>query len=56
MENDSTMWRKVLNKKVIQSEEFDLKESRRYNVSVSINHYQDLEMMLWYFVKHPSVI
>ena len=32
--------------KVIQSEEFNVKESRRYNMSILINHYQDLEKML----------
>ena len=33
-----------LKSKVIQSEEFNVKESRRYNVSVLIN--QDLEKMI----------
>ena len=42
---------KILKNKVIQSEEFTMKESRRYNVSVTINHPQDLEKMLWRNVK-----
>ena len=45
MENNPTMWRKILENKVIQSEEYNVKESRRYNISVSINHHQDLEKM-----------
>ena len=32
--------------KVIQTEEFDMKENQRYNVSVLINHHQNLEKML----------
>ena len=32
--------------KVIQSEEFNMKENRRYNVSVSTNHLWDLEKTL----------
>ena len=39
--------------KVIQSEEFDMEESRCYNVSVSINHHQDLEKMLSSVVRLP---
>ena len=31
---------------VIQSEESNMKENRRYNVSVLINHHQDLEKIL----------
>ena len=31
-----------------QSEEFNMKESRRYNVSVLMNHLQDLEKMLFF--------
>ena len=46
MENNPSMWREKFKNKVIQSEEFNIKESRRYNVSVSINHHQDLEKML----------
>ena len=46
MENNLTMWRKILKNKLIQSEEFNMKESRCYNVSVSINHRQGLEKML----------
>ena len=34
-----------LKNKLIQSEEFDMKESWRYNVSVLIDHHQDLEKM-----------
>ena len=35
MENNPIMLRKILKKKVIQSEEFNMKESQHYNVSVS---------------------
>ena len=35
-----TVWRKLENK-VIQSDEFIMKESRRYNVSILISHHQD---------------
>ena len=31
---------------VIQSEEFNMKKSRRCNISILINHHQDLEKML----------
>ena len=41
LENNLRMWREILKNKVIQGEEFDVKESRRFNVSVSINHHQD---------------
>ena len=37
------IWRKI--EKLIQSEEFIVKESQRYNLSVLINHHQDLEKM-----------
>ena len=37
---------KIFKKQSNPSEEFNMKESRRYNVSVSINHHQDLEKML----------
>ena len=37
---------KNLTNKVIQSEEFNVKENRCYNVLVLINHHQDLEKML----------
>ena len=37
----------ILKKKVIKSEEVNMKESRRYNVSVSKNHHQDGEKILW---------
>ena len=46
MENNPTMWRKIFKNKVIQRVEFNMKESRHYNVSVLINHYQDFEKML----------
>ena len=46
MENNPTMWRKILKNQVVQGEEFRVKESRRFNISVSINHRQDLEKML----------
>ena len=36
-----------IEKQVIQGEEFDMNESQHYNVSVSINHHQDIEKMLW---------
>ena len=45
MEKNPTMWRK-LKRKVIQSEEFNMKECRCYNVSVLINLHQNLEKML----------
>ena len=38
---------------LIQSEEFNMKESRRYNVSILKSHYQDLEKMLLSFVRSP---
>ena len=45
METNPIMWRKLLLKnKVIINEEFNMKESRRYNVSVSINYLQDIEI------------
>ena len=44
---------KILKKEVIQSEEFNKKKSSRYNVSVSIDHHQDSEKMLWTVVKSP---
>ena len=40
-------------KNVIQSEEFNMKESRCYNVSVSINYNQDLKKMLSIVVRLP---
>ena len=53
MENNLTMWRKIWKNKVIQSEEFNIKESQCYNVSVSINHHEDLEKMLWSVIRSP---
>ena len=44
---------KKLQNKVIQSEEFNMKKSRRYNVSVLINNQQDLEKMLSSVVRSP---
>ena len=41
MENNPTMWREILKNKEIQGKESNAKESRRYNVSVLINHHQD---------------
>ena len=32
--------------KVIQSKQFNVKESWHYNVSILMNHHQDLEKML----------
>ena len=40
MDHDIYIWRKILKDKVIQSEEFNIKESRHYNVSVSISPHQ----------------
>ena len=42
--------------KVIQSEEFIMKESRRYNVSTLINYHQDLQKMLSYIWFFSSII
>ena len=39
------MAEKNIEKQSNQSEEFNMKESRRYNDSVSMNLYQDLEKM-----------
>ena len=36
---------KIFKNKVIKSEEFNLKESRCYNISVSIGHHQDIESL-----------
>ena len=41
MENNPTMRREILKNKEIHGEEFNIKESRPYNVSVSINHDQE---------------
>ena len=46
MENNPRMWRKVSKNKVIQSEEFNMNKCQCYNVSVLINHHQDVEKML----------
>ena len=56
MEKNLTKCEEKLKNKVIQSEEFNMKESRRYNVSVLTNHHQDLEKMLSSVIKHPSMI
>ena len=45
MEKNSTMWRKI-EKNVIQSEDFNMKEIRRYKVLVLIYYHQDSEKML----------
>ena len=45
-----------LKTKVIPSEEFNMKESRRYHVSVLINHHLDLEKMLSRVVWYPSIV
>ena len=47
------IWQYVekLEKQVSQKEEFNLKESWRSNVSVLINHHQDLEKMLSHVVR-----
>ena len=39
------IWEKLKNK-VIQREEFNVKESQHYNISVLRNHHQDLERMI----------
>ena len=35
-----------LKNKVIKSEEFNVKERQHYNISVLLNHHQDLEKMI----------
>ena len=45
--------REELKNKVIQREEFNMKKSRRYNVSVLINHHRDLEKMLSSIFRSP---
>ena len=45
MEKNPTMGRKIENQSN-PSEEFNMKESQRYNVSVLMNHHQDFEKML----------
>ena len=42
-------------KTVIQSEEFNMKESWCYNISGLINHHQDLERMLSSVVRSPTL-
>ena len=42
-----------IRKNVIFSEEFNVKESQRYKVSVLINHEQDLEKMILRVVISP---
>ena len=42
-----------LENKDCKSEELNMKESWRFNVSVSLNHHQDLEMMLSSVVRSP---
>ena len=42
-----------LKNKVIQREEFNVKESQCYNVSVLMNHHQDLERMISSDVRSP---
>ena len=44
-EREKERKREKLENKVTESEQFNMKESRRYNVSVLINHHQDLENM-----------
>ena len=41
MEMNST--KRKLKNKVTQREEFKVKESQRYNISVLMNHHQDLD-------------
>ena len=43
---------KVKNKEILR-EKFNMNESRRFNVSVSINHHQGLEKMLSSVVRSP---
>ena len=54
MGNYPTMWKKLKNN-VIQRQEFNLKESRRDNVSVSKDHHQDLKNMLSSVIRSPMV-
>ena len=35
------VWNEILKNKIIQAEVFNMKEGRRYNVSVSINNHQN---------------
>ena len=51
MENNPTIWSEIVKNRVIQSEEFNMKESRRCNVSILINHHQEEEQMLGNIVK-----
>ena len=41
MENNLTIWRKIENN-VIQSEEFNMKESQCFNVPVSLKHHHNI--------------
>ena len=50
---ESDNMEKKMKNKVIQSEEFNVKESRHYNVSVLINHLQNLEKMISSVVRSP---
>ena len=50
MERNPTMSRNIKNKE-IQSKEFNMKEGRRYNISFSTKHHQDLEKMISYIVR-----
>ena len=51
--NESDNMEKIF-KKVIQSDEFIVKESRWYNVSVLINHHQDFKNW-WCFIKTETL-
>ena len=50
-----TIWRRIDKKKVIQSEEFIVKESQRYNVLVYINRKDDIKCRLIVY-QHTSLI
>ena len=52
MEKDPTIWEK-LKIKVIRSEEFNMKKTRRYNILVFVNFHQDLEKMLLSVFRSP---
>ena len=52
MEMKPTILGKIENK-IIEREEFNVKENQRYNVSVLINHHQDLDRMISSDVRSP---
>ena len=56
MENKSDHIKKNLKNKLIQKEEFNVKESQCYNVSVPLKHLQDVERRISNEVKSPKSI